>query len=251
MRLSIIIPTLNEALNIKKTLDTLLERADEAPYEIIIIDCGSVDNTLKEIGHPEVVTIVNPKLSGKKCRALRMATNIAQGEVLFFLDADTLVPPHFDTAIKTALKDSQVVGGAFEFAFDRFSLPLFFITLANRVRYRFRKRFYGDQGIFMRRDAYLKAGGWPERSLLEAAYLCRNLQKVGKLKLLRKTTLTSSRRFTEGGVWKVFAHDMRIWGRDLFGMNVEKYATDYWAKNKMCGEKSLPKKEEIEELLLD
>ena len=250
MRLSIIIPTLNEAPNIKKTLGTLLERADEAPYEIIVVDCGSTDSTLKEIEHPEVVTIVNPKLAGRKCRALKMATNIAQGDILFFLDADTLVPPHFDTAIKAALLDRQVVGGAFEFAFDRFSLPLFFITLANRVRYRYRKRFYGDQGIFVRRDAYLKAGGWPDRALLEAAYLCRNLQKVGKLKLLKQATLTSSRRFTEGGVWKVFAHDMRIWGSDLLGLDVEKYAANYWAKNKACGEKSLPNKEKIEEILL-
>lgn len=251
MRLSIIIPTFNEADHIRKTLDTLLERAGETPYEIIVIDCGSTDETLKEIEYSEVVTIVNPKMAGKKCSALRMATNIAQGDVLFFLDADTLVPFHFDTAIKSALQDKRVVGGAFEFAFDRFSVPLLFITLANRIRYRYRKRFYGDQGIFMRREAYLKAGGWPNRSLLEAAYLCRNLQKVGKLKLLPDSTITSSRRFTSGGVWKVFAHDLCIWGRDLLGLDVEKYAADYWAKNQKQEKKMFSEKEKVSKLQLD
>lgn len=250
MRLSVIIPTYNEADTIRKTLDTLLERADNPLFEIIVIDSGSTDGTIRNIGHEEVVTIVNPKLAGKKCRALRMATNIAQGDVLFFLDADTLVPRHFDTAIKNALKKQQVVGGAFEFSFDRFSFPLYFITLANRVRYRYRKRFYGDQGIFVRREAYRKAGGWPERSLLEAAYLCRNLQQFGKLKLIRKSTLTSSRRFVEGGVWKVFAHDIHIWGRDFLGLDVEKYAENYWGKN-AHHQKSLSKVEKTEELQYD
>ncbi|WP_017729862.1 glycosyltransferase [Nafulsella turpanensis] len=251
MRLSVIIPTFNEGATIRKTLQTLLERADQPLYEIIVIDSGSTDGTLKEIEHEEVVTIVNPRMAGKKCRALRMATNIAQGDVLFFLDADTIVPEHYDSEIKNSLKDPKVVGGAFEFSFDRFSIPLYLITLVNRIRYRYRKRFYGDQGIFVRRDAYLKAGGWPERNLLEAAYLCRNLQKYGKLKLIRKSTLTSSRRFTDGGVWKVFAHDIYIWGRDLLGLDVEKYAASYWAKNKAYGRKELEKNEQVKELQYD
>ncbi len=248
MKLSVIIPTFNEAGNIYKTIEALYERAVLAPYEIIVVDCGSSDGTLDCIKRKEVITIINPRLSGKKCRSLRLGTNIAQGEVLLFLDADTLVPQQYDAKIKRALQDTAVVGGAFEFSLDKRSIPLFLVTLINRIRYRFRKRFYGDQGIFVRKAVYRKAGGWPERSLLEAAYLCKSLQKLGKLKLIRQPVVTSSRRFTEGGVWRVLLHDIRIWAMDLFGMNVEHYGNAYWAKNQAYGvEKKALVTEEVPE----
>lgn len=237
MNLSVIIPTFNEADTIKQTIMAVYERSVKTPFEVIVVDCGSSDGTLRRIGHQQVVTLTNQRLKGKKCRSLRMGTNIAQGDVLLFLDADTLVPPAYDAAIEKALLNSRVVGGAFEFALDKQSFPLFLVTLVNRIRYRFRKRFYGDQGVFVRREAYLKAGGWPERSLLESAYLCKNLQKWGKLKLLSQPMITSSRRFTEGGVWRVFLHDIRIWLMDLLGMDVEKFGQAYWAKNEENGRK--------------
>ena len=237
MKLSIIIPTYNEANNINTTIGALFDQAKQKPFEIIVVDCGSADNTVQAIRYPEVISVVNPLLAGKKCSSLRFGANIAQGNTLLFLDADTLVPNHYDQAIEQALQNPSVVGGAFEFSFDKSSFPLFCISFFNRLRYRFRKRFYGDQGIFVRKKAYDESGGWPERSLLEAAYLCRNLQKYGRLQLLPLPVITSSRRFTEGGVWRVFLHDIKIWGMDLIGMDVEKYGAAYWRKNHEYGQK--------------
>lgn len=236
MKLSIIIPTYNEADNINKTIGALLDQAKENPFEIIVVDCGSVDNTVQKICYPNVISVVNPRLAGKKYRSLRFGAKMAQGNILLFLDADTLVPHHYDLAIEQAIMDPAVVGGAFEFSFDKFSYSLFCVSFFNRIRYRFRKRFYGDQGIFVRKEVYEESGGWPERSLLEAAYLCRNLQKYGKLQLLRQQSITSSRRFTEGGVWRVFIHDFKIWAMDLLGMDVEKYGAAYWKKNHDYGQ---------------
>jgi rSAM/selenodomain-associated transferase 2 len=232
MKLSIIIPTYNEANHINRTIGALLQRAVQQPLEIIVVDSGSMDGTIEAIRYPQVITITNPKLAGQKWRSLRMGANLAQGDVLLFLDADTLLPYNFDKAIEELLSRKKFIGGAFEFSFDIFSYSLWCITLVNRIRYRIRKRFYGDQAIFVKRDAYLKAGGWPDRSLLEAAYLCKSLQRYGRLGLIRRPVVTSSRRFTEGGVWKVFLHDIRIWGMDLLGMDVEKYGKAYWLKDK-------------------
>lgn len=231
MKLSVIIPTCNEADNINTTIQVLQNRASQKPFEIMVVDCGSEDGTTDIIKSPEVIIIQNPVLAGKKWMSLRMGARLSQGDVLLFLDADTLVPQNYDLAIGSALKNEAVVGGAFEFSFDKASFPLFVVTMVNRIRYRFRKRFYGDQAIFVKKDAYLQAGGWPKRSLMEAAYFCKNLQKIGRLVLLPQAIVTSSRRFTEGGVWKVFFHDCKIWMMNLLGLDVEKYGKAYWKIN--------------------
>lgn len=248
MKLSVIIPTYNEAININQTIEALYERAAGVPFEIIVVDCGSSDKTVDCIKRKEVIIMLNPRLAGKKCRSLRMGTNIAQGEVLLFLDADSLVPQHYDASIEKALENPEVVGGAFEFALDKKGISFFLVTLINRIRYRFRKRFYGDQGVFVRKDVYQKAGGVPERALLETAYLCKNLQKLGKLQLISQPMVTSSRRFTDGGVWRVFLHDIRIWAMDLFGMDVERFGKAYWATNQKYEKQ---KKEPVLEELVD
>lgn len=231
MKLSVIIPTCNEADQINTTIHALESRAAEKPFEIIVVDCDSEDGTADCILSKNVVVIRNPVLAGKKWMSLRMGADLSQGDVLFFLDADTLVPQDYDLAIAGALTKKSVVGGAFEFSFDKKNFPLFIVSVVNRIRYRFRNRFYGDQGIFVTKDAYMKAGGWPKRSLMEAAYFCKILQKTGKLKLLNKSVVTSSRRFTEGGVWKVFFYDCKIWLMDLLGIDVQKYGHAYWQKN--------------------
>lgn len=232
MKLSIIIPTCNERDYLLQTIDTLYQHASgKHRLEILVIDCGSTDGTTSSISDKSVVVVTNPRLAGKKWASLRLGARLAQGDVFLFLDADTILPMHFDLKIEKALLSKKVVGGAFEFGFSEKSLSLSLVVLINRIRYRFRKRFYGDQGIFVRQSAYEKSGGWPQRHILEAAYFCKSLQEYGRLKIIRSAVKTSARRFIEGGVLKVLLHDMRIWFRDLLGLDVEKYAAKYWAYN--------------------
>ena len=68
--------------------------------------------------------------------------------------------------------------------------------------------------------------------LLESAYLCRNLSRSGRLRLIKREIKTSPRRFEEGGVYKVLARDIKIWFLDLLGFSVGKYARDYWGENR-------------------
>lgn len=229
MKLSIIIPTCNERQYLYKTINSVINHATgKERLEIIVVDCGSTDGTTSAIKHKSVVVVENPQLKGKKWQSLNLGGRLAQGEVLLFLDADTLVPPGYDSAILTALADERVVGGAFEFSFDQRSPLLWLITLINRIRYRVRQSYYGDQGIFVRSSAYKQSGGWPNKVLLETAYFCRELKKQGSLALLPLRTKTSSRRFHQQGTLKMFWYDLKVWILDLFGLDVNKYGEEYW-----------------------
>jgi glycosyltransferase involved in cell wall biosynthesis len=232
MKLSIVIPTCNEKDYLHKTINAALNHASgNHSIEILVIDCGSTDGTTRNIRQKSVVVVTNPSLTGKKWASLRLGARLAQGDVFLFLDADTLLPPQYDEAIAAALRQEGVIGGAFEFDFSERTFGLSLIVLINRIRYRVRKRFYGDQGIFVKSSAYFKSGGWPERALMEAAHFSRELQKVGKLKILKSSVRTSPRRFQEGGVLTVFLHDVRIWFQDLLGRDVQQYGKNYWAHN--------------------
>ncbi|WP_224998907.1 glycosyltransferase [Cesiribacter sp. SM1] len=232
MKLSIIIPTCNEKDYLQKTLNAAHNHASgKHGIEILVIDCGSTDGTTEIIRQKSVVVVTNPMLLGKKWASLRLGARLAQGDVFLFLDADTLLPPDYDIAIANALLNDRVMGGAFEFSFIEKSPLLSLVTYVNRIRYRFRRRFYGDQGIFVRRTAYTISGGWPERQLMEAAYFCKKLQEHGKLAIIHPPVRTSGRRFIEGGILRVFFHDIRIWWQDLIGNDVEKYGSAYWQHN--------------------
>ncbi len=229
--LSIIIPTLNEQKYIQQCLYAIATNAQfPEEIEIIIIDAGSSDATLKDI--PDNILVSRqPTFAGNKFESLNEGGRLAQGTYLLFLDADTLVPKDFDQLIIGTLDSDEIVGGAFEFAFDRRLLLLKSIEIINRIRYRFRQSYYGDQGIFVKKNIFDDVGGFPDLRIMEAAYLCRKLRKAGKLKLVKESIITSSRRFEEGGILKVFLMDSVIWLKNLLGMNVQSYASNYWLKN--------------------
>ncbi len=238
MKLSVIIPTLNEHDYLTATVRSIKENTTlKAAHEIIVVDSGSTDNT------PEMAIELGLRLieigcetSGRAC-ALNRGASSAKGEVLLFLDADTVLPLGYDEAIHTALKDPETVGGAFEFALDGKEFGLRVVEMINRLRYRISHRYYGDQGIFVRASAFLKLGGYPERRILEAADFCSAMNQLGRLALIHKKIKTSPRRFLEGGVYRVLANDIKIWWLDLLGKSVDHYADLYWDQNQRRGNK--------------
>ena len=231
MLLSVIIPTYHEEAFLGRTLEAVYQRAVSCIPEVIIVDAGSSDRTAAIARQYPVTLVVDAALRGKKWQSLNRGAAAAQGEVYLFLDADTQVPDGYDRAIFQCLQQAAVVGGAFEFAFDEQGWAYGFITLINRGRYRMRQRYYGDQGIFVRQDTFIQAGGWPARDILEAAYLCKNLRTYGRLQLIPLCIKTSTRRFAAGGIVKVFLLDMGIWWMDTLGLNTEQFAKRYWQQN--------------------
>ncbi len=232
MDLTIIIPTLNEANYLGFTIEHLRQNSS-SENEIIVADSGSTDGTC-EIAIKLGVKLIRPNSNSiGKSYILNEAAQLALGDVILFLDADTLVPPEFDKSISSSLRDPDIVGGAFEFSLDGEEFGLRVVELINRIRYRVRQRYYGDQGVFVRTEVFKRVGGYPDVGLLESAYLCKNLRKLGKLKLIKSHISTSARRFIDGGIYRVLAGDIKIWFLDLIGIPVHKYANSYWKENKL------------------
>ncbi|MBL8018546.1 MAG: TIGR04283 family arsenosugar biosynthesis glycosyltransferase [Leptospirales bacterium] len=231
MKLSVIIPTLNEAESIERTIRAVRAKAAGADPEIVVSDCGSTDRTA-DIAHALNVTVIQDERMGSRAEAANRGAQNATGDTFFFLDADTLPPDRFDAEIARVLEDSSVVGGAFDFGFDGDGLSLRLIELVSRLRFRLLwQEYYSDQGVFVKREAFNRIGGFPARRLMETAHLCKKLRSVGRLRLSPVRSLTSSRRFTEGGIWRVFLRDVKIWFLDAIGMETDRFAHEYRENN--------------------
>src|SRR5713101_2595529 len=155
-RVSVVMPTLNEAGEIAQTL-ACVRQAGEC--ELIVVDGGSDDGT-PEIarGYADLV------LCSSRGRAQQMNVGVqaATGEVVLFLHADT-VPPHgFPALLDQALTDPQVIGGRFDVYLDASGWPFRMIETLMNVRSRLTRLSTGDQGIFVRRELFLALGGYPE-----------------------------------------------------------------------------------------
>jgi rSAM/selenodomain-associated transferase 2/rSAM/selenodomain-associated transferase 1 len=191
---SVIIPTYNEADNIKATLATL--RSTER-IEVIVADGGSDDGTA-EIAAAHGARV----LSAPRGRAHQMnaGAKAAKSDLLIFLHADTLLPPGFDDAVHRALDEPGVVAGAFEFRVDETTHGLRFIERLTNWRSRRFQMPYGDQAIFVKASTFHEAGGFKEIPLMEDFDFIRRLKRRGRIVTLPLPAVTSGRRWKKLGV---------------------------------------------------
>ena len=234
-RFSIIIPTLNEIDSIEATVGRARITAAAHDYEIVVADSGSSDGTVALARGLDTRVVVDAEV---RCRAeaCNLGAGAARGEIFVFLDADTRTPNDFLDAIEHVLRRPGTIGGAFEFALTGRGLSLRVIELINRIRYRIWRRYYGDQMLFVRADDFRAVGGFPARRILESSDLCLLLARRGRLRLVRQQVLTSSRRFLDGGVWRVFGSDIWIWFLDLIGLKTDRFGARYWNYNRLRGQ---------------
>ena len=219
--ISVVIPTLNEAAGLPRTVATLRDALTLGACEIIVSDCGSADDTIR------VARVLGARVvCGGACRgnAMNRGAAVATGEVLLFLHADTRLPTGFDRAICRAVGNG-CVGGAFDFSFgahDRArglaKQKLKLVKILNRTRFRWHRTFYGDQAIFCRRDVFAAIGGYDAKPLFEDARFSRRMGQVGRTAILQPAVKTSPRRFVERGVLRQMTLDMLLMALDNCGV---------------------------------
>ena len=199
MRLSVVVPAHNEEGTIGQTLAHTREQVQ--PDELLVANVCSTDRTGEIAGrYAQVVT-----LEATRGGALNQVAALASGDVLLFLHADTLLPPAAATLIETALADSSVVGGAFRLRLDD---PSWIASLVSRVvnlRSALLGTFFGDQGLFVRRDVFTRVDGYRDWSVMEDLEILSRLRRHGRLALLKAEVVTSARRHRRGGWVKTLA----------------------------------------------
>lgn len=214
MRLSIIVPVLNEEGMISSLLDAL------APFsaEIIVVDGGSRDRTREIAAHKQVTLVSSP---AGRAQQMNHGAGIAQGNVFLFLHADTRLPDSALEDIRGALRNPQCVGGRFDVRLDGDRWMLRVIGSMITIRSRLTGVATGDQAIFVRKEIFRLMRGFPEIPLMEDIAFCQRLKKRGKVACLRSRVMTSARRWEKEGVWRTI---LKMWVlRSLFLMGVSPF----------------------------
>ena len=195
MRLAIVIPALNEAVNLSRLLPDLARGCPGV--EIVVVDGGSRDDTAAVVAR-----LPGPRLlESARGRAVQMnhGARAAGGDTLLFLHADTRLPDGAARAIEQTLAEPGVVGGRFDVRFDN-ERPLFrIIAWFMNTRSRASGICTGDQAIFVRRADFEAVGGYPDIPLMEDIELSRRLKRRGRLRALRLRVTTSARKWEREG----------------------------------------------------
>lgn len=202
MKVSVIIPVLNEERTIVTTLRAVVALA---PHEIIVVDGGSSDRTRELCGSFDVKL-----LSAERGRARQMNSGARQatGDVLVFLHADTRLPETALADIELALSDRRCIGGRFDVDLEGSHPMLKVVGALINFRSRITRVGTGDQAIFVRRRIFEQAGGYPDIPLMEDVAFCRALKRLGPIACLRSRVATSARRWENDGVWRTI---LRMW----------------------------------------
>lgn len=219
MRLSIVIPTLNEAPRIAELLTEISPLADE----VWVSDGGSDDATLHlaEAAGAQVV-------SGSAGRGSQLNRGAEQckGDVLLFLHADTQLPPGAREKVLEAVAQGAI-GGGFKVRFDdRRRLMCLGEKLIN-LRCRLTGCPLGDQAQFITRTAFDGLGGFAQWPILEDLDFARRMKKSGPTVIIQAPVRTAARRFLGQGIARTIATNWLIWGLYFVGVSPQRLACLY------------------------
>lgn len=216
--ISVIIPTLNAAAVLHPCLEALMEGVDAGLLaEVVVSDGGSTDDTvtLVDAWGANVVTGA-PSRGGQ----LRRGCDAARAEWFLVLHADTVLAPGWTDAVAAHL--GQGTAGYFRLAFDRGGR---WVAAWANLRARWFGLPYGDQGLLVRRDLYVRAGGFPDIPLMEDVSIARALR--GQLSAIDALAVTRADKYRAQGWVRRGALNLWTLARFFAGASPEKLAAEY------------------------
>jgi rSAM/selenodomain-associated transferase 2 len=221
MKLSLVIPALNEAADIAATLAPLQSLRDLG-HEAILVDGGSDDGT-PALAAPLADRVLTAP--GGRARQMNAGAALAQGDALLFLHADTRMPDGALAVIRSAL--GSRLWGRFDVRIAGRPWMLRVVAWMMNRRSRLTGIATGDQAIFVRRAAFAAVGGFPDQPLMEDIELSKRLKRLGPPACLSAHAVTSGRRWEENGIWRTILLMWRLRFDYWRGVPAERLAHRY------------------------
>ncbi|GAA4280740.1 TIGR04283 family arsenosugar biosynthesis glycosyltransferase [Gaetbulibacter aestuarii] len=227
IKISIIIPVLNEVNTIPKLLEHLTQNiSNPKTTELIFVDGGSDDDTLKLLKNTQNIHVFNSEKG--RAKQMNLGARKAQGEILYFLHADSLPPKNFDHLILNEVSKGNKAG-CFKMKFDS---NHFWLKLAGWLtQLPFPACRGGDQSLFVTKTLFNDVGGYDETFFIyEDNDLIRKLYKRKSFVVINKWLITSARTYRSHGVWKLQYYYAVIHLKKFFGASAM-HLNEYYKKH--------------------
>ena len=223
-KISVIIPTYNEANNLPLLLSDLSILLKDG--EIIIIDCGSKDKTI------DIAKVFGAKTfkSKEKNRGLQLniGANNAKGDWFIFLHSDSRLTIDWFSKIRSFLQDKEFYVYFFKLKINDNKIIYRFLEILVNLRSYFFKKPYGDQGLIIHRKTYFKNKGYRKIPLMEDLDLITRLRDKKNLKLLNFPIYTSSRKWEKTNIFLQAIKNWKLRKRWYKGESIQSIYIDYY-----------------------
>jgi rSAM/selenodomain-associated transferase 2 len=223
--ISVIVPVYREAAVIGTTLDHLFCLPGAADIECIVVDGSPQADTLDAVSHPGVKKVRSPRGRGMQ---MNRGAALARAPICLFLHADTRLPSTALAGIQRILRGPSLAGGAFDLGIDSPKKAYRLIEGVASLRSRLTRIPYGDQAIFIRKNAFCRLGGYRTIPLMEDVDLMRRLKRAGlRIAILNERVSTSPRRWEKEGALYCTLRNWTLMALYLAGWPVERLAKYY------------------------
>lgn len=234
MRLSLVIPVIDEATNLQALLLSL-QALRQKGHEIIVVDGGSRDNSVSIA--KELADSCIPSISGR-ARQMNVGASQAKGDVLLFIHADSRLPVTVDSDTRACIEQGAA-WGRFDISINSPSAMLKLVSFMMNIRSAFTGIVTGDQCLFVKRDLFDSLGGYADIPLMEDIELSSRLKKISPPACISNRVCTSARRWKKNGILRTILSMWRNRLRYWAGVSAEILADEYYPDRDATGRNAI------------
>ena len=198
MKISVIIPTLNESEIIGRQVKSIREKSKASDVEVIVVDASSQDGTgqLAEEAGARVAYVER----GCRSKQMNEGAKMATGQILYFVHADLTLPDSFVSDILEATAKGHSYG-CYQVAFDRPIKGLQFNSSLSKYQGIFFRG--GDQTLYMTKDFFNKIGGFDDSVVIMEDYeILLRARPYQKIHIMPKQVIISARKMEQNNYFR-------------------------------------------------